>query len=245
MIISNDNIDGMKAMLEEYNDRTSTINDVFYNSLKTITDVVLPVIRMIPILNRIEIMGKLQFVIWKRMPEDIIVNLEKTLTDTEIDDIVFEWQKDEVKNTIEQLLKNENIANKTLLRQCIDSYNQEEYNVAAIGFTAIIDQLLTDISKNESTKWTKRVEEIVKQANQSGIDTLSDENYMKVLLLTTYKLAQDSFGEFSKFGEPEPNTLNRHWIMHGRTSRVMSQKDCIKIINYVYGTILMGELIMQ
>ena len=48
-----------------------------------------------------------------------------------------------------------------------------------------------------------------------------------------------------KFDDPEPKILNRHWIMHGRSLRRKTKLDCVKMIRFIYGIILLDEIAQQ
>ena len=37
--------------------------------------------------------------------------------------------------------------------------------------------------------------------------------------------------EKSDFSQTEPNEINRHWLVHGRTSKVGDKLHCIRLIN--------------
>ena len=36
-----------------------------------------------------------------------------------------------------------------------------------------------------------------------------------------------------KFSELEPHFLNRHWLMHGRSSFEINEMDCIRLLNAI------------
>ena len=58
----------------------------------------------------------------------------------------------------------------------------------------------------------------------------------------TLEKTLDSFSAPSDFKGKEPKGLNRHWIAHGRATRKKTKLDCVKMINLIYGLLLIGEL---
>ena len=132
-----------------------------------------------------------------------------------------------------------------VLLQSIAAYERGDYDLAALGFTAMIDKMLSVYSgMMTSTNIKKRVEEIEKKVKENGDSSLSEEEYNDYVLISTWTNAMNGFGADSRFNEPEPD-LNRHWIAHGRRENSMRQIDCIRVIHFLYGTILMGELSEQ
>ena len=57
-------------------------------------------------------------------------------------------------------------------------------------------------------------------------------------LFYTFNKTVEIFTANSDFHGKEPKGLNRHWIAHGRSRRKKTKLDCVKLINLVYGIIL-------
>lgn len=87
----------------------------------------------------------------------------------------------------------------------------------------------------------KRAEEIIIQLGESQNDykkdLLVDYNY----LYFTYKPSIAIFFENKSFCDFEPLKLNRHWVLHGRSKRIASKLDCIKVINLIYSICLIYD----
>ena len=71
---------------------------------------------------------------------------------------------------------------------------------------------------------------------------LSHDEYALVTLVMTFEKTLHSFSKSIPFSEKEPKELNRHWIAHGRSSRKKTKLDCVKMINMIFGLLLLGEL---
>lgn len=159
---------------------------------------------------------------------------------------ISNWIRDNnfenVNEAIENLKKDDLMKDNRVFIQSIDAYSREDYDLAALGFTAMIDRVLSDYSEMiTSTSISRRVDEIRKKVEDNGESSLDEAEYNNYILIITWINAMKKFGSYSKFDEQEPD-LNRHWIAHGRKSNKVNQIDCIRIINLLYGTILMGEL---
>ena len=61
------------------------------------------------------------------------------------------------------------------------------------------------------------------------------------ILFCTYSKSLEAFGIKAEFSNDEPD-LNRHWIAHGRMNRKMQQIDCIRLINFLCGTIMIARM---
>lgn len=50
------------------------------------------------------------------------------------------------------------------------------------------------------------------------------------------------FSANSEFSKKELKGLNRHWIAHGRSLKRKTKLDVVKMINLIYGMLLINEL---
>lgn len=126
-----------------------------------------------------------------------------------------------------------------LWAQALSSYNRKEYHAAIIVFSVLLDNLLSttyDNSKETSSK--KRI---------TNITTKYDQRVDKSKLYDTIYLTKtlsDSIILYNKnydFGKPEPSFINRNWLLHGRSTRFITQYDCSKLIHMIYGILLINQ----
>ena len=127
-----------------------------------------------------------------------------------------------------------------LFSQLIKSYRNEQYNIAATGITAIIDAVLSEATRNPTHKPKERCNAILDKLMVS--DDVADEEYATLTLFMTFNAMVKSFFETIPFSDPEPCFLNRNWIMHGRIQREMTKLDCIKLLRFLYGIILVDHI---
>ncbi|MEG0577336.1 MAG: hypothetical protein RR500_05715 [Bacilli bacterium] len=147
----------------------------------------------------------------------------------------------EVKRIIKLTRKNKLMDDKKeLYSHSISSYNKQHYDLACIGFIAVIDFLMSKISGNLSPSGNNRIELILNKLNTQK--TLSKLELSLLSTLISFDGVINSLFEFSEFANPEPVTLNRHWIAHGRTLKDYRKLDCVKLINIIYALLIIGSL---
>ena len=127
-----------------------------------------------------------------------------------------------------------------LFLQCIECYRNEQYNIAAVGLTAIIDAVLSEATQNPTHKPTDRCGVILEKLKAA--DDVADEEYAVLTLSITFNSMVNSFYKTISFSDSEPCFLNRNWIMHGRMQRELTKLDCIKLLRFLYGIILIDYI---
>ena len=70
---------------------------------------------------------------------------------------------------------------------------------------------------------------------------LNQDEYAMLALAITFEKTLDLFSSTSSFASKEPKYLNRHWIAHGRSLHKKTKLDCIKMINLIYGLLLIDK----
>ncbi len=128
----------------------------------------------------------------------------------------------------------------SLFSQAIDAYHEEKYNLAAVGLTAVIDAVLSEATHNLTHKPKDRCEAILDKLKAN--EYVANEEYATLTLFVTFSSMAKSFYETISFSENEPNHLNRHWIMHGRTLAENTRLDCIKLLRFLYGITLINYI---
>lgn len=92
------------------------------------------------------------------------------------------------------------------------------------------------IYPNRSTSILKRIEDT---------ETIESDDIAVLVLVCTFQKATDSISLPIKFTENEPDRLNRHFIMHGRSKTNFTKLDCVKLIILIYGLILLDDLSVE
>lgn len=190
----------------------------------------------------IEKLGKAQFVQWDYLSDEFIDailssnNVNKTLRE-----FFVKSKFKSVDTTIAKCKANSYLHKyMRLFEQSIISFKNSQNDLAVVGFTSIFDGLLSDISGNPTHSLPPRLKAIDTKLERE--EYLDNNEYAILALSITFQKAVESFSSPSPFTQKEPKGLNRHWIAHGRSMRRKTKLDCIKLINLIYGLLLINEL---
>ena len=127
-----------------------------------------------------------------------------------------------------------------MFKQSMDAFENGSNELALLGFISIIDGLLSDVSnKITATSICGRANSILEKLENS--EAVEYNDYAELALLITFRDSMEVLGADSRFNQKEPKALNRHWIMHGRSRRKKTKLDCVKMIRFIYGIILLDE----
>jgi hypothetical protein len=191
------------------------------------------------------VMGKLseaQFVYWDYLNDefmnDIInsENIDETLLRIFIND-----KNQNIKNIIKKCLDNPLIKqNKRLFNQAIRAYYNQQYDLSIVGLISVFDGALSVISGEATHRLKKRLDVLTDKIEES--ESIYNNDVAEITLGYTFFETIESLYCAKDFSTEEPANLNRHWIIHGRSLREKTQLDCIKLINVIYGLILIDEL---
>ena len=123
--------------------------------------------------------------------------------------------------------------NNEFLESAINCYNNAEYTGTAIILLVIIDDVLSQLSNMiTNTSGEKRLNRI------SSFDMKIADGRNNLIIniystLYTFLIVGKSIFERSDFSKIEPDKINRHWIMHGKSRRKISKADCDKLIRFI------------
>jgi hypothetical protein len=190
-------------------------------------------------------LGEVQYVYWDYINNDFI---ELIIASKNIDELLYKLNETNDCKTVEFAISscNEHILVSPyipLFTQTIIAYREEKYDLAVLGLLSIVDGLLTDVSEDDTTNISKRTEAIMKRAENNEL--LDDDEISLIMLSLTFQKTVEILSAKSNFSGSEPENLNRHWIMHGRSRRRKTKLDCIKLINFIYGILLINNYAEQ
>jgi hypothetical protein len=168
-----------------------------------------------------------------------IEDFNELLDSEEVDQTYLDiLERDKFKETKEVIAEIEDYFKdsefEVLIRQSFEAYSLGLYNVAIIGLLVVLDGALTKLSNNTSTNLSKKIDSIIYNSS-------SEDNLPNMFFIITFDATVETVSAFISFEGEEPSTLNRHWILHGRSKREYSQLDSIKIINLLYSIIILGS----
>lgn len=193
-------------------------------------------------INAVEKMGEAQFVYWEVMDRDFVAalaetpNANKTLREFFVKEKFASTYLTVEKTKVHPLMKK----HLRLYSQAISSFENGCNDISVNGLTSVFDGILSAVSGNSTHKLPVRVQAIKQKLEKEEI-LESDEHAMLTLAITLQK-TMESFIQNAPFDQPEPKGLNRHWIAHGRSTRRKTKLDVVKMINLIYGLLLINDL---
>lgn len=192
--------------------------------------------------NAAECLGKNQLVFWDEIDRSLANQL---LSTSSVDDTMLNFYQKEsfahVDDTIALCLDCKLISNKrNLFLQTVSAYKEEKFNLAIIGFMSIIDGVISEASSDTRTTFKGKLDKIKNKITLE--QALSKDELSFLVFSKTIEETYNTMFCFSDFNKVEPSMINRHWITHGRTTREYKKIDCIKVLNMLYGIILIDEL---
>ena len=115
-----------------------------------------------------------------------------------------------------------------LFAQIIAAYEASHFHLACIGMFSIVDGVLADFSENPKTNYKSRIEDIQKKIDDNL--ELNDLDKKTLCIMRTITSFEEYIFKSHPFSENEPDGLNRHWVIHGRTRRMYNRMDFLKIL---------------
>lgn len=228
------------------NNLYSTYYETINNALSAITNKFAELAKNIEEWSRpyraIQTLANSQYVFWDYLDEVFIdtvlesKNINKTLRI-----LNSKANYAETMNIISKCLESSHIKPyEKLFLQSVNAFKHGDNELSILGFISIIDGLLSDVSYNSTTSVYKRADAILNKIENS--EAIENDDYAILSLVMTFRDTMESFSKNESFDNPEPKNLNRHWIMHGRSRRRKTKLDCIKMIRFIYGIILIDKL---
>lgn len=191
-------------------------------------------------LMAIEKLGENQYVCWEDPCKEGYASIFES-------ESLNEWllactNETELKEMVSGALMHPLLQRHTLLiEQAFYAYECGNYALSILGMLAVIDALLSNVSgKINSTGMMERIKLIFDKLNQKRTVTKQEMKDLCLGYTTAVTLKRLTINR--KFDETEPDGINRHWLMHGRSHREISQLDCIKMLRLINGILLMYEL---
>ncbi|MCR5227994.1 MAG: hypothetical protein K6E27_12375 [Eubacterium sp.] len=246
-ILFNNTVPELLKEINDLRDYFVTYSQVIKESIESISVVLSGIKEAAPEISAIYKLSQNQFVIWDDIPQDVIDYL---YSNGDAEDVqkylegIIETAAFISSDAPLELLANRGLCENKTYEQSVRAFERGDFNVAALGFTALLDRYLSEkIDDKTLVSITKRAKELGEKMESIDDIFKEERDYKDYLLLCTYSYSLEKFGARSNFDEAEPETLNRHWIMHGRTNKEYSKMDCIRIIRMLSGTVLVNEMI--
>lgn len=164
-------------------------------------------------------------------------NVKKTLEDYYIDDDYKNF------NSLVDRCKESKCLqeNQKFFEQIMSAYERGHFQLACTGLFALIDRVLADNTSNaKNTSFLKRIETIKSKLDEKvELDEVEMKTFCIYILMDT---ENGSIFDDSDFRKEEPELINRHWLLHGRTKRNESFFDFLLVLLWLDAIIYMAEL---
>ena len=231
-------IEAAKRIQESLLPVVEVANDIIQHA-QVIGEAIVKALRPVEAVERL---GNAQFVIWEYTSDDFV---EAIIASDSVNDTLSYFLRNDnfkqVEGTIEKTTNHP--AMKKMIRlytQSAKAFHNGDYDLAVNGFTSIFDGLLTELSANSTHKLPPRIKAIKEKFEKEEV--LFSDDFALLALALTLEKTLDSFSAVKDFKEEEPELLNRHWIAHGRSHRQKTNLDCVKMVNLIWGLLLIQEL---
>lgn len=126
-----------------------------------------------------------------------------------------------------------------LYNQILNAYSREDYLLACIGLFSLVDGLLADCSGINRTGFQKRLECIADKFSDKA--ELNEIDRKTICIYEAFKKFDCSVFKDSRFTEAEPQAVNRHWDVHGRTHREHTRIDFLKVHLWLDAVIYLSD----
>lgn len=116
-------------------------------------------------------------------------------------------------------------AKKAMFSECVAAYESAMYSTCSVSLLSLLDGFISEFGDDPSNVKVMRV------CHYHFQDEKSKGHDIKSLCwLSMYQFTHEVFQK-SDFTQEEPDTINRHWLQHGRSDRIPNEIDCIKLFN--------------
>ena len=169
------------------------------------------------------------------------------LASNNIEEAVWKYYTENSPSRLDELIErcrksNVLTAGMSLFEQAVSSFHVGYYQLACTGLFALMDGILADASGiiyNQSYK--KRFDAIEEKLNNRL--TFSDMELKLFCVLSGINTIKDTIFGNSDFTKPEPKgIINRHWVLHGRTTREYNKIDVLKLFLTLDAIIFLSEI---
>ncbi len=210
---------------------------------KSVKKALEPFSKFIEFIQPYQKMGEVIFVYWKPLHNDFT---EKIKHCDDINDVLEEFCTQNsfahVEETIVSCRRHALLqGNIQLFLETIYCFRDKKFHIACLGLFALIDDILSIVSEQHTNvRIQERYEKILERLDNTSLSHSAEQN--DLILLMTVRKAIEIISQKSDFTGDEPELLNRHWFMHGRSRKEVTQLDCIKLLNLLYGLLLLSDM---
>lgn len=196
--------------------------------------------------NAVDKLTESQIVFTEPMSGEIIDRINKAKS---AENFILEYYSENGSERLEKLIgrcgsAKEVLAYKKLYPQVVVASEMGCYQLACLGLFTLEDGILADVTNEpKNTSFNNRIKKLENKINDKI--QLSDIDLQILEIIMTFDKFKEMAFENSNFNEAEPNYLNRHWTLHGRSRREYTKLDFIRMILSLDALIFMMNLTEQ
>lgn len=196
--------------------------------------------------NAVDRLTESKIVFTEPMSEEIIDEINKAKN---VENFILGYYSENGNERLKKLIgrcgsAKEILAYKKLYPQVVVASEMGCYQLACLGLFTLEDGILADVTNEpKNTNFNSRIKKLENKINDKI--PLSDIDLRILEIIVTFdKFKETAFGN-SNFNEAEPNYLNRHWTLHGRSRREYTKLDFIRMLLSLDALIFMMNLTEQ
>lgn len=234
-------LDGMILVIQRAAEVFATAQNWYQQNAEKINTYLLTFAEMSCWFTAVRILGENQIVFTGDLSSEMAQKICKS--DNVVETIEEYYTKDsdrEINAVIERCQKAKQTSTYLeLFSQIMTAYQAKHYHLACLGMLTVVDGTLSDVSEDIRTGYKPRLEEIEKKITEKF--ELSDFEKKFMCIYIAMKNFEETIFKFSDFSQDEPDELNRHWLIHGRTRREYTKIDFIKTILWLDAIIFLDD----
>lgn len=117
---------------------------------------------------------------------------------------------------------------KKLINECWNAFNSKMYAICATSLLSVIEGILSEFSDDKQDIRMMRV-------CQKQVDSFPNDGstIMKHVWISYNQFIRNLYKK-SDFTDNEPDAINRHWLLHGRSDFEVEEIECMKLFNAIH-----------
>lgn len=132
---------------------------------------------------------------------------------------------------------------RVLYDEIIAAFCSKHYQLACVGLFSMLDGLLSEITSDTSTNFKRRVEKINNKLSEKvELDEVDKKLFGIYMSMGSF---ENTIFKNEDFKHSEPEGLNRHWVVHGRTRKQYSKLDCLKALLMLDAFLILDDASLQ
>ena len=117
---------------------------------------------------------------------------------------------------------------KKLVNECWSAFNSKMYAICATSLLSVIEGILSEFSDDKQDVRMMKV-------CQKHVDSFpSDGSTIMKHVWISYNQFIRNLYQKSDFTANEPDIINRHWLLHGRSDFEVEEIECMKLFNAIH-----------